>query len=61
MSIPRQRKIQYYSFHIKKYKSDAERALEDAIGYQKIVRILEVQLNEYKEQLDKIKNNKEEE
>ena len=53
--------VKYYSFHIKKYKSDAERALEDAIGYQKIVRILEVQLNEYKEQLDKIKNNKEEE
>ena len=48
--------VKYYSFHIKKYKSDAERALEDAIGYQKIVRILEVQLNEYKEQLDKIKN-----
>ena len=53
--------VKYYSFHIKKYKSDAERALEDAIGYQKIVRILEVQLNEYKDQLDKIKNNKEEE
>ena len=53
--------VKYYSFHIKKYKSDAERALEDAIGYQKIVRILEIQLNEYKEQLDKIKNNKEEE
>ena len=50
--------VKYYSFHIKKYKSDAERALEDAIGYQKIVRILEIQLNEYKEQLDKIKNNK---
>ena len=53
--------VKYYSFHIKKYKSDAERALEDAIGYQKIVRILEIQLNEYKELLDKIKNNKEEE
>ena len=50
--------VKYYSFHIKKYKSDAERALEDAIGYQKIVRILEVQLNEYKEQIDQIKNNK---
>ena len=48
----------YYSFHIKKYKSDAERALEDAIGYQKIVKILEIQLNEYKEQLDEIKNPK---
>ena len=48
--------VKYYSFHIKKYKSDAERALEDAIGYQKIVRILEVQLNEYKEQLEKIKD-----
>ena len=47
--------VSYYSFHIKKCKSDAERALEDAIGYQKIVRILEIQLNEYKEQLDKIK------
>ena len=53
--------VKYYSFHIKKYKSDAERALEDAIGYQKIVRILEVQLNEYKEQINKIKNNKEDE
>ena len=51
----------YYSFHIKKYKSDAERALEDAIGYQKIVKILEIQLNEYKEQFDKIKNQKEDE
>ena len=48
--------VKYYSFHIKKYKSDAERALEDAIGYQKIVRILEVQINEYKEQLEKIKD-----
>ena len=48
--------VKYYSFHIKKYKSDAERALEDAIGYQKIVRILEMQLNEYKEQIDQIKN-----
>ena len=47
--------VSYYSFHIKKCKSDAERALEDAIGYQKIVRILEIQLNEYKEQLNKIK------
>ena len=53
--------VKYYSFHIKKYKSDAERALEDAIGYQKIVRILEVQLNEYKEQINKIKNNKDDE
>ena len=50
--------VSYYSFHIKKCKSDAERALEDAIGYQKIVRILEVQLNDYKEQLNKIKQNK---
>ena len=50
--------VKYYSFHIKKYKSDAERALEDAIGYQKIVKILEIQLNEYKEQLDEIKNPK---
>ena len=50
--------VSYYSFHIKKCKSDAERALEDAIGYQKIVRILEIQLNEYKEQLDKIKQEK---
>ena len=47
--------VSYLSFHIKKCKSDAERALEDAIGYQKIVRILEIQLNEYKEQLEKIK------
>ena len=47
--------VSYYSFHIKKAKSDAERALEDAIGYQKIVRILEIQLTEYKEQLEKIK------
>ena len=53
--------VKYYSFHIKKYKSDAERALEDAIGYQKIVRILEVQLNQYKEQIDKIKNIKQDE
>ena len=53
--------VKYYSFHIKKYKSDAERALEDAIGYQKIVGILEIQLNEYKEQISKIKNNKEDE
>ena len=50
--------VSYYNFHIKKYKSDAERALEDAIGYQKIVRILEIQLNEYKEQLNKIKQEK---
>ena len=50
--------VSYYSFHIKKCKSDAERALEDAIGYQKIVRILEVQLNDYKEQLNKIKHDK---
>ena len=50
--------VSYYSFHIKKYKSDAERALEDAIGYQKIVRVLEIQLNEYKEQIDKIKKEK---
>ena len=50
--------VSYYSFHIKKCKSDAERALEDAIGYQKIVRILEIQLNEYKEQLEKIKQEK---
>ena len=50
--------VKYYSFHIKKYKSDAERALEDAIGYQKIVKILEIQLSEYKEQLDEIKNPK---
>ena len=50
--------VSYYSFHIKKCKSDAERALEDAIGYQKIVRILEVQLNDYKEQLNKIKQEK---
>ena len=50
--------VSYYSFHIKKCKSDAERALEDAIGYQKIVRILEVQLNDYKEQLNKIKQDK---
>ena len=48
--------VKYYSFHIKKYKSDAERALEDAIGYQKIVRILEIQLNENKEELKKMKN-----
>ena len=48
--------MKYYSFHIKKYKSDAERALEDAIGYQKIVRILEIQLNENKEELKKMKN-----
>ena len=47
--------VSYYSFHIKKCKSDAERALEDAIGYQKIVKILEIQLNEYKAQLEKIK------
>ena len=52
--------VSYYSFHIKKCKSDAERALEDAIGYQKIVRILEVQLNDYKEQLNKIKQDKNE-
>ncbi len=50
--------VSYYNFHIKKCKSDAERALEDAIGYQKIVRILEIQLNEYKQQLDKIKQEK---
>ena len=48
--------VKYYSFHIKKYKSDAERALEDAIGYQKIVRLLEIQLNENKEELKKMKN-----
>ena len=53
--------VKYYSFHIKKYKSDAERALEDAIGYQKIVALLEIQLNQYKEQLDTIKNVKTEE
>ena len=52
--------VSYYSFHIKKCKSDAERALEDAIGYQKIVRILEVQLNDYEEQLNKIKQDKNE-
>ena len=48
--------VSYYSFNIKKCKSDAERALQDAIGYQKIVRVLEEQINEYKEVLKKIKN-----
>ena len=48
--------VKYYSFHIKKYKSDAERALEDAKKKKKIVRILEIQLNENKEELKKMKN-----
>ena len=49
--------VSYYSFHIKKCKSDAERAISDAIGYQKIVKILEIKLTQYKDALDKIKQN----
>ena len=50
--------ISYYSLHINKYKEDAAKALEDAIGYQQIVQALQNQVNEYKIALNKLKQNK---
>ena len=44
--------------HINQYKSDAEKALQDAVEYQKIVTALQEQINEYKKVLNKIKKNK---
>jgi chromosome segregation ATPase len=52
------KEVSFYSFHINKYKSDAAKALEDAVEYQQIVSALQSQVNEYKIALNKIKQNK---
>ena len=52
------KEVSFYSFHINKYKTDAAKALEDAVQYQQIVSALQAQVNEYKIALNKIKQNK---
>ena len=52
------KEVSYYTYNINKYKSDAEKALQDAVEYQQIVSALQSQLNEYKIALNKIKQNK---
>ena len=47
--------INYLAFNTKKYKSDAEKALNDALAYQEIVKTLEEQLNQYKDVINSIK------
>ena len=52
------KEVTFYSMNINKYKSDAAKALEDAVEYQQIVSVLQAQVNEYKIALNKIKQNK---
>ena len=50
--------VSYYAFNAKKAKQDAEKSIQDAITYQKIVRKMEKDLEQMQNQLiQKMKTN----
>ena len=50
--------ISYYAFNAKKAKQDAEKSIQDAIAYQKIVRKMEKDIALMKSQIQMSNQNK---